>query len=93
MRELSTLYSGTGQGFRRPSKSPQEDFASEFSGADDWILASPPKIGRLWWELERGTHAFRHTYRSSLDAVGTPVAVQQKDDAPRGHQNHIQHLR
>jgi integrase len=25
-----------------------------------------------------GTHAFRHTYRSWLDAVGTPVAVQQK---------------
>ena len=25
-----------------------------------------------------GTHSFRHTYRSWLDAVGTPVAVQQK---------------
>jgi integrase len=30
------------------------------------------KIGHL------GTHAFRHTYRSWLDAVGTPVTVQQK---------------
>jgi integrase len=30
------------------------------------------KIGHL------GTRAFRHTYRSWLDAVGTPVAVQQK---------------
>jgi integrase len=30
------------------------------------------KIGHL------GTHAFRHTYRSWLDAVGTPIAVQQK---------------
>jgi len=29
-------------------------------------------IGRL------GTHTFRHTYRSWLDAVGTPIAVQQK---------------
>src|SRR6516164_8441308 len=29
-------------------------------------------IGRL------GTHALRHTYRSWLDAVGTPLAVQQK---------------
>jgi len=29
-------------------------------------------IGKL------GTHSFRHTYRSWLDAVGTPVAVQQK---------------
>lgn len=68
---------------------------SEFSGADDWIFASPVKLGTLpysytgvWRELERaasmagighvGTHAFRHTYRSWLDAVGTPVAVQQK---------------
>jgi len=25
-----------------------------------------------------GTHTFRHSYRSWLDAVGTPVAVQQK---------------
>src|SRR2546429_4121358 len=25
-----------------------------------------------------GTHAFRHTYRSWLDAVGTPIAAQQK---------------
>lgn len=41
-----------------------------------------------WRELQRaakvagigglGTHAFRHTYRSWLDAVGTPIAVQQK---------------
>ena len=68
---------------------------SEFSDAEDWIFASPVKIGRLpysytgvWRELVRaaeqakvghlGTHAFRHTYRSWLDAVGTSVAVQQK---------------
>jgi integrase len=61
----------------------------QFSGAADWIFASPVKIGRLpysytgvWRELERaakvagtghlGTHAFRHSYRSWLDAVGTP---------------------
>jgi integrase len=25
-----------------------------------------------------GTHAFRHTYRSWLDAVGTAITVQQK---------------
>jgi len=25
-----------------------------------------------------GTHSLRHTYRSWLDAVGTPIAVQQK---------------
>jgi integrase len=68
---------------------------SEFTGADDWIFASPFKLGRLPWsytgvreELKRASiaakighlssHAFRHTYRSWLDAVGTPVAVQQK---------------
>lgn len=68
---------------------------SNFSGAEDWIFASPLKLGRLpysytgvWRELVRaaavaeighlGTHAFRHTYRSWLDAVGTAVAVQQK---------------
>jgi integrase len=68
---------------------------SDFLAAEDWIFASPVKIGRLpysytgvWRELERAagaagighlaTHAFRHTYRSWLDAVGTPVAVQQK---------------
>jgi Site-specific recombinase XerD len=34
--------------------------------------AEAAKIGHL------GTHAFRHTYRSWLDAVGTPIAVQQK---------------
>jgi integrase len=42
----------------------------------------------FWLELQRaakaagieplGTHSFRHTYRSWLDAVGTPIAVQQK---------------
>jgi integrase len=68
---------------------------TDFSGAEDWIFASPFKLGRLpysytgvWRELVRaseaakighlGTHAFRHTYRSWLDAVGTSVAVQQK---------------
>jgi len=34
--------------------------------------ADASRIGRL------GTHAFRHTHRSWLDAVGTPIAVQQK---------------
>jgi integrase len=68
---------------------------SQFSETDDWVFASPLKLGRLpysytgvWRELVRaadlanighiGTHAFRHTYRSWLDAVGTSVAVQQK---------------
>jgi integrase len=68
---------------------------SAFSGAEDWIFASPVKLGRLPYsytgvrqELDRAsegagighisTHSFRHTYRSWLDAVKTPIAVQQK---------------
>jgi len=68
---------------------------TDFSGTEDWISASPVKMGRLpysytgvWRELGRaanaagighlGTHAFRHTYRSWLDAVGTSITVQQK---------------
>jgi integrase len=34
--------------------------------------ANKAEIGRL------GTHSLRHTYRSWLDSVGTPVGVQQK---------------
>jgi integrase len=34
--------------------------------------ADKAEIGRL------GTHSLRHTYRSWLDSVGTPVGVQQK---------------
>jgi integrase len=69
--------------------------SSNFSEAEDWIFASPFKLGRLPYsytgtrqELERASkaagighvssHAFRHTYRSWLDAVKTPIAVQQK---------------
>lgn len=36
------------------------------------FLATAGGIGRL------GTHSLRHTYRSLLDSVGTPLAVQQK---------------
>jgi integrase len=69
--------------------------SSEFRDEQDWIFASPLKLGRLpysytgfWRELQRaaraagigmpGTHAFRHPYHSWLDAVGTPIAVQQE---------------
>ena len=34
--------------------------------------ASPAKVAHV------STHSMRHTYRSWLDAVGTPIAVQQK---------------
>ena len=38
------------------------------------------------------THAFRHSYRSWLDAVGTPVSVQQKANAAHGHSRHDEYL-
>jgi integrase len=37
-----------------------------------WIAHGLVKIGKL------GTHTMRHSYRSWLDAVGAPIAVQQK---------------
>jgi integrase len=60
---------------------------SEFTAPESWVFASPIRLGRRR-ELERaasaakighlGTHAFRHTYRSWLAAVGTSAEVQQK---------------
>lgn len=68
---------------------------AQFSAPEDWIFASPVKLGRqpisyahydrqLKAAADRagigqiGTHTMRHTYRSWLDAVGTPIAVQQR---------------
>jgi len=68
---------------------------SQFSGPDDWMFASPVKLGRLpisyagvWSALGKAavkagighisSHTFRHSHRSWLDAVGTPIGVQQK---------------
>jgi len=68
---------------------------SQFSESEDWIFASPGRLGRQPWSYDQvlrsfvnaganagigklGTHSMRHTYRSWLDAVGTPIAVQQK---------------
>lgn len=68
---------------------------SQFSASDDWMFASPGRLGRQPWSYDQvlrafenagtlagigklGTHSMRHTYRSWLDAVGTPIAVQQK---------------
>jgi len=68
---------------------------SQFSSDEDWMFASPVKLGRLpvsypwvWLMFQQaastagigklGTHSLRHSYRSWLDAVGTPIAVQQK---------------
>jgi len=69
--------------------------ATQFSGPEDWVFASPVQIGRLPYsytgvkqELQRAatvanlgyvrSHSFRHTYRTWLDSVGTPVGVQQR---------------
>jgi integrase len=68
---------------------------TQFSTNEDWMFASPSKLGRQPWSYDQvlrsfvsaakdagighlGTHTMRHTYRSWLDAVGTPIAVQQK---------------
>ena len=66
---------------------------TQFPAESDWIFASPARIGRFPWsadtvlrkfkqagaDIDRlGTHSMRHSYRSWLDAVGTPIAVQQK---------------
>ena len=45
-------------------------YTGYWRGLQEAAIASG--IGRL------GTHSFRHTYRSWLDAVGTPITVQQK---------------
>jgi integrase len=69
--------------------------STRFRAADDWVFASPVRIGRLPYSADSlndayrkagassgvghvSTHTMRHTYRSWLDAVGTPIAVQQK---------------
>ena len=68
---------------------------TQFSTPDDWMFASPVKLGRqpygythVWRTLGNAakvagiahvsSHVFRHTHRSWLDSVGTPVGVQQK---------------
>ncbi len=68
---------------------------TQFRAEEDWMFASPAKLGRLpisypwFWHCFNdaaikagigplGTHTLRHTYRSWMDSVGTPIAVQQK---------------
>jgi integrase len=68
---------------------------SQFSDAQDWVFASPVKLGRLPLsytfvsrEISKAAqnagighvtpHCFRHTYRTWLDSIGTPIGVQQK---------------
>jgi integrase len=68
---------------------------TQFSSPEDWIFASPVKLGHqplsythIWESLSAAamkagighisSHSFRHTHRTWLDSVGTPVGVQQK---------------
>jgi integrase len=68
---------------------------TQFPAPEDWIFASPSKLGRqplsythVWETLTDAaekagighvsSHVFRHTHRSWLDSVGTPVGVQQR---------------
>jgi integrase len=64
---------------------------TQFSRPEDWIFASPVQLGRLPWSYDQvwrmyqkagigavGTHSLRHTYRTWLDSLGTPVGVQQQ---------------
>lgn len=68
---------------------------TQFSASDDWIFASPVKLGRqplsymgVWRALSDAakraglghvsSHTFRHTHRTWLDSVGTPVGVQRQ---------------
>ncbi len=68
---------------------------TQFSGSEDWMFASPVKLGRqpfsytfVWDVLSDAaekagighvsSHTFRHTHRTWLDSVATPVGVQQR---------------
>jgi len=68
---------------------------TQFSDSEDWMFASPVKLGRqplsythVWETLTDAaarsgighisSHTFRHTHRTWLDSVGTPVGVQQR---------------
>ena len=67
----------------------------QVSGPEDWIFASPAKLGRqplsytyVWESLADASrvagighvtsHAFRNAFRTWIDALGTPVGVQQR---------------
>lgn len=43
-----------------------------------WVWKSFQQAAKRAGIRQFGTHSLRHTYRSWLDAVGTPIAVQQK---------------
>jgi integrase len=69
--------------------------ATQFADTEDWIFASPVKLGRMplgytsvWNTLTTtctrlgmarvSSHCFRHTYRSWLDELGSPIGLRQR---------------
>src|SRR5215469_13857148 len=76
--------------------------------AEDWIFASPIKIGRLpysykgvWKEVERAAkiagigHLGTHAFRQRFRSWQSPLAHRSQcpeDDAARRRQNHLPHL-
>ena len=65
--------------------SAQEDWISSSPVQLGKLPWSYPHVLRVFWKAGTdagigrvSTHALRHSYRSWLDAVGTPIAVQQK---------------
>lgn len=43
-----------------------------------WVWVTFQKAAEASGLVKLGTHSLRHTYRSLLDSLGTPIAVQQK---------------
>lgn len=95
--DVKTIYSGRSMSIDKAMLETLNAWRqlTEFSMDNDWMFASPMKLGRLpvsypwvWLMFQEaatksgigklGTHSLRHSYRSWLDAVGTPIAVQQK---------------
>jgi integrase len=88
-RRLMTLDQELMAVLRSWKQTSQFSAEEDWTFASPWKLGRLPcSYTGFWRELQRaaaesgvgplGTHAFRHTYRSWLDAVGTPIAVQQK---------------
>ena len=59
-----------------PPTTPERELTARMDNRQVWRVYQ--KVGAKAGIGGLGTHCLRHTYRSWLDAVGTPIAVQQK---------------